>query len=94
MRKSLISAATCIVAALSVAACGGKAPAGSAGSKNVVADLNSLFSDKGMYGDKATLCAHKSGNEYICSVTLDDGSTTTADVTDDGSTIYEQGVSQ
>ena len=60
--------------------------------RNVASDLRSLFDSHGIQYDDVGPCAHQTGNQYICTVTRN-GQPTTVAVTDDGTTIYEQGIS-
>jgi hypothetical protein len=70
-----------------VAACG----TGSNRDNQVVKDLNNLFMDKGVQGT-ATDCTHQSGNQFVCRVTGSSEGTTFVNVTDDGNSIFEQGL--
>jgi hypothetical protein len=104
MRKSITVAATCIVAALSIAACG--SVSGGTGTEasqptapgnntdQVVTDLKSLLTDKGVTYSSVPYCTHGSGNDYTCEVDGTSDGTDYPSVTDDGNSIYEQGVAQ
>jgi hypothetical protein len=59
--------------------------------RNVASDLRSLLNSNFIQYDSVGPCAHQSGNQYVCTVTRN-GSDTTVYVTDDGKTIYEQGI--
>ena len=58
---------------------------------SVASDLQSLLSSHGVSASDIS-CAHQSGNLYQCSATVN-GQQQFATVTDDGSTIYEVGIS-
>jgi hypothetical protein len=57
----------------------------------VAADLKALLDQNGISYTNAN-CSHASGNQYSCIVVTFSGSTP-VQVTDDGHTIYEQGIS-
>jgi hypothetical protein len=106
MRKSITVAATCIFAALSIAACGSVSSSGGTGTaasqptapgdntEQVVTDLESLLTDKGVTYSSVPYCTHASGNDYTCQVNGTSDGTDYPSVTDDGNSIYEQGVGQ
>ena len=58
----------------------------------VAADLRSLLNSNSIQYDSVDRCAHESGNQYVCMVTRN-GQQITVQVTDDGKTIYELGIS-
>lgn len=60
--------------------------------RNVAADLQNLLQSNGVFGASNIDCAHQAGNLYQCSATIN-GQQEFATVTDDGHTIYEQGIS-
>jgi hypothetical protein len=60
--------------------------------RNVASDLRSLLDSNFTQYDSVGPCAHQSGNQYVCTVTRN-GSPVTVQVTDDGKTVYEQGIS-
>lgn len=94
MRKLI---AGLIVAAAVTGGCGGSNSNGSSSSSGrsdsqVQQDLTSLINSSGPSGATVNECTHQSGNQYVCQVTLSDGTKRFANVTDDGSSIYENGV--
>ena len=59
---------------------------------NVVGDLRLLLDSNSIPYDDIGGCVQQSGNQYICAVTQN-GQRISAQVTDDGKDIYEQGMS-
>lgn len=60
--------------------------------RNVVADLKSLLDDHAV-DYSSVQCTHQSGTQYVCAVyPTDGGKPQFAQVTDDGNSIYEQGI--
>jgi len=91
MKKTITAAAIAVV--LAAAGCGSSAPGKAA---QVKSDLNSFFQDPGEnWSDNysVSFCTHKSANSYVCQVYGSDGKPIYIDVTDDGKSIYEDGVS-
>lgn len=60
--------------------------------RNVAADLQNLLDSNLIQYSSIGGCAHQSGNQYVCTVTQN-GQQIPVQVTDDGKTIYEQGIS-
>jgi hypothetical protein len=60
--------------------------------RNVVGDLRLLLDSNSIPYDDIGGCVQQSGNQYICAVTQN-GQPISAQVTDDGKDIYEQGIS-
>jgi hypothetical protein len=89
-------------AAIGVTACGGSSHPKSVNQANasssavtdasVKSDVEGLFSDNGMDWQVST-CVHQNGNAYVCSA-WKGSDTRTLTVTDDGSSVYEQGISK
>jgi hypothetical protein len=87
MMKKLTTLAAIAAATLGVAACGASGSA-----SNVRSDLKQLMGDKGITYTGVPYCTHQSGNLYVCEV---DGTTNGKEypnVTDDGKTIFAQGL--
>lgn len=75
------------VACIAVAGCGS-----SSGSvAQVKSDLQGLLIDKNP-DYQVSFCTHRSGNSYECQVYGLDNKPVYLDVTDDGSSIYEEGL--
>lgn len=94
MKKFLTTA---VVAALLCAGCGSKSAI------DVKNDLSNLLTQNNISFSSIPYCTHKSGNDYVCEVdgttdsngNLADQSglgTTFVNVTDDGKSIFEQGI--
>lgn len=82
---SLLTAAACIFIAVTVTG-----PANNA--SRVEGDLKSLLDDHAVHYSSVA-CTHQSGTQYGCFVySPDGGKPQFAQVTDDGNSIYEQGI--
>ena len=87
--------AAVILTTLGLAACGGSnGPGGGNGTPSVdkvKTDMTSLILDKNLSGT-VDLCVHQNGNQFICSINGNKDGTTSVQVTDDGNTVFEQGL--
>ena len=81
--KKLIAAGL-IVGSIGVAGCGG--------GRNVADDLSGLMDRHNVQYSGTPSCVHQSANQYVCKVTGTTDGTVYADVTDDGTNIYAQGL--
>lgn len=97
------------VMAISVAACGGSSQrpnsvneangaSSSQSDATVKSDLEGLINPAsgvgiGEAGWQVSTCAHQSDNQYVCSV-WKGSDTRTLSVTDDGNSVYEQGIAK
>lgn len=87
--------AALIVVAAALSGCGGSGGAnggnGTPSTDQVKSDLTQLMLDKNLLGT-VSLCVRQNGNQFICQVNGVGSGTTSVQVTDDGKTIFEQGL--
>ena len=85
-----------VIAALGVSACGGSNGAsggnGTPSTSPVATDLKSLLDSHSIACNGVSNCAHQNGNQFICEIEGTKAGKTLVNVTDDGSTIHEQGL--
>lgn len=63
------------------------------GGVNVQGDLQYVLNQNNVGYQSVDGCAHATGSQYLCTVTMNDGSRVTVTVTDDGhGYVYEQGI--
>lgn len=106
MKKIIAVSLVSLVSAGSLAACGsstskstqanGNSPAlaqsGTPDAAKVATDLKALFDSKNVKYNSVPYCTHKSGNDFVCEVDGTKYGKAYPDVTDDGVSIYEQGI--
>lgn len=77
---------------LGLSACGGsKGSNGAPSTDKVKSDLSQLLENHSTPGS-VQFCAHQTGNEFVCQVSGTKDGTVSVTVTDDGTTIFEQGL--
>ena len=87
MRLDKVLTTGAIAIALALAGCGSQS------TSSVKNDLRGLLDDNAISYTSIDYVVHQNANEYIATVTMQDGSKVNVNVTDDGKTIYEQGIS-